>query len=185
MRGWLYFFLFSLRHGYTLYYTIPNGRRANDQKIKIYIHSAVLRPETDNTRELPLAGLADPFGDVWRRALDEEVEHHGGGSGETVPVGVIWGGCAIWQREGRGTYQVTMYCIWLFWIFTSAALAIGMPPARFPMATMKSGSIDLSSGEEEEEEGEEAEGEVHAPVVSSIHTGCAPTSFAMPSTSGK
>lgn len=41
----------------------------------------------------------------------------------------------------------------------------------------------LSSGEEEKEEA--GGGGVHAPVVSSIHTGCAPTNFAMPSTSGK
>lgn len=38
MRGCLYF-SFPLRHGYTLYYTIPNGRGANDQKINIYIYT--------------------------------------------------------------------------------------------------------------------------------------------------
>lgn len=68
--------------------------------------------------KLPLAGLPDPLCDVWRRTLDEEVEHDRGGDGEAVPVAVLGGSVGKGEGEGEGRgggqYQVTIYCIWLF-----------------------------------------------------------------------
>lgn len=166
MRGWLYFFflLLSLRHGYTLYYTIPSGRGSMIKKNKYTLCGSGTRVIH---RKLPLAGLADSFGDVWRRAFDEEVEHHRGGSGETVPVGVIWGG-VLYGRGQRGGGQKTegegrrqMY-VPSNNVLHMAVLNIHLsgPRNRDPTGTVPHGHDEvrvyrslapLSSGEEEEE----------------------------------
>lgn len=88
----------------------------------------------------PLARLPHTLGDVWRRALDENVEHDRGGEREAVPCVVPSQSLCLMlqsQEEGLGVaHQVKMYCMWLFLMLTSAALAIGIPFAAWSMAAI-------------------------------------------------
>lgn len=79
-----------------MYCTILNGCGLMIKYIYILRSNSQIRP-----RGLPLAGLPDSFRNVWRWALDEEVEHYCGSSGETVPVGVRFGRGGVFRGGGR------------------------------------------------------------------------------------